>query len=37
MRERVELLGGTFTVTSRHGDGTVVKADLPLTPTGVDV
>jgi len=37
MRERVELLGGTFTVTSRHGDGTVVEATLPLTPAGVDV
>ena len=30
MRERVELLGGTFTVTSRYGEGTVVTAVLPL-------
>jgi signal transduction histidine kinase len=36
MRERVELLGGSFTVTSRHGDGTVVKANLPLTPTSAN-
>ena len=36
MRERVELLGGTFTVTSRHGDGTVVKASLPLTRASAD-
>jgi len=36
MRERVELLGGAFTVTSRLGEGTVVKASLPLTLTSGD-
>lgn len=36
MRERVELLGGTFTVASRRGDGTVVMAALPLSPTSAD-
>jgi signal transduction histidine kinase len=30
MRERVELLGGTFEVTSRRGEGTVVETTLPL-------
>jgi len=29
MRERVELLGGTFTVTTRPGSGTEVQATLP--------
>jgi signal transduction histidine kinase len=37
MRERVELLGGTFNVTSRSGAGTVVKANLPLAPGSGDV
>ena len=36
MRERVEMLGGTFRVTSQHNNGTVVKANLPLTPTSAD-
>ena len=31
MRERVELLGGTFLVWSAAGQGTVVRADFPLT------
>jgi len=31
MRERVEILGGTFYVWSAVGQGTVVRADLPLT------
>ena len=31
MRERVELLGGTFYVWSAVGQGTVVRADIPLT------
>ncbi|MGP1679790.1 MAG: sensor histidine kinase [Burkholderiales bacterium] len=31
MRERVEILGGTFYVWSAVGKGTVVRADLPLT------
>ena len=30
MRERVEILGGTFAVHSAHGQGTVVHASLPL-------
>ena len=30
MRERVEILGGTFYVWSAVGEGTVVRADLPL-------
>ena len=36
MRERVELLGGTFTVTSRPGQGTEVRAVIPLTTAEVD-
>ena len=31
MRERVELLGGTFYIWSAVGQGTVVRADIPLT------
>jgi signal transduction histidine kinase len=31
MRERVEILGGTFYVWSAVGQGTVVRADIPLT------
>jgi PAS domain S-box-containing protein len=31
MRERVEALGGRFTVTTAPGEGTVVEAELPLT------
>ncbi len=30
MRERVELLGGAFAVESRPGEGTTVRADVPL-------
>lgn len=30
MNERVELVGGALTVTSRPGDGTVVEATVPL-------
>jgi signal transduction histidine kinase len=30
MRERVELLGGTFAVESATGEGTIVRARLPL-------
>lgn len=37
MRERVELLGGTFTVTSEHGQGTEVRAVVPLAIAGKDV
>ena len=37
MRERVELLGGTFTLTSTRGQGTVVRAVLPLVPASGDV
>jgi len=36
MRERVELLGGTFAVESRPSGGTVIRANLPLTPTSAD-
>ena len=31
MRERVEVLGGTFYLWSAVGQGTVVRADIPLT------
>jgi signal transduction histidine kinase len=31
MRERVEALGGRFTVTTAPGQGTVVEARVPLT------
>ncbi len=31
MRERVELLGGTFIITTEPGQGTVVEATVPLT------
>ena len=36
MRERVELLGGSFTVESQRDEGTVVRAVLPLTLSGTD-
>jgi len=36
MRERVELLGGTFTVTTRPGSGTEVGASLPLAAEVMD-
>ena len=32
MRERVEILGGTFDVESAPGHGTVIRAALPLAP-----
>ncbi|MDX1524454.1 MAG: ATP-binding protein, partial [Anaerolineae bacterium] len=32
MRERAELLGGQFTLTSSPGHGTTVQAVLPLPP-----
>jgi hypothetical protein len=32
MRERIEILGGTFNVQSTPGKGTVVRAALPLAP-----
>jgi signal transduction histidine kinase len=31
MRERVELLGGTLTLDSGEGEGTVIAAEVPLT------
>jgi signal transduction histidine kinase len=34
MRERAELLGGTFEVRSKPGDGTVVMACWPLAARG---
>lgn len=36
MRERVEILGGTFGVESAPGCGTVVRAALPLAPAEAD-
>jgi len=36
LRERVESLGGTFSVRSKPGDGTTVEATLPLTAFGKD-
>ena len=36
LRERVELLGGTFTVTTRPGSGTGVQASLPLAAEVLD-
>ncbi len=36
MRERVEVLGGTFSVNSAPGRGTVVRASLPMTALEVD-
>jgi signal transduction histidine kinase len=35
MRERTELGSGTFTVRSRPGGGTTVKATLPIEPVSV--
>ncbi|MFO0587416.1 MAG: sensor histidine kinase [Polyangiaceae bacterium] len=32
MRERTELLGGAFHVTSKPGEGTTLRADLPIAP-----
>ncbi|MBI1965386.1 MAG: sensor histidine kinase [Betaproteobacteria bacterium] len=32
MRERVEILGGTFNVQSTPGQGTVIRASLPMAP-----
>jgi signal transduction histidine kinase len=31
MRERVEMVGGTFTLTSTPGQGTTVRAEIPFT------
>ncbi|MBW2269449.1 MAG: hypothetical protein JRH16_12810 [Deltaproteobacteria bacterium] len=33
MRERVELLGGRFELVSQPGEGTRIRADLPLAAT----
>jgi signal transduction histidine kinase len=30
MRERIELIGGTFTIASTAGEGTTIRASLPL-------
>ena len=30
MRERVELVGGQFVITSHHGKGTLIVAEVPL-------
>lgn len=34
MRERVEMVGGTFTIDSTPGRGTTVRADIPLRQNG---
>jgi signal transduction histidine kinase len=34
MRQRVEQLGGMFSVESAPGDGTIVAAQLPAPPAG---
>lgn len=34
MRERISLLGGSFSITSEPGLGTEVSASIPLTPEG---
>ena len=36
MRERVEILGGTFSVQSAPGRGTVIQAELPMAPAEMD-
>ena len=36
IRERAELLGGSVAIESRPGDGTMITAVLPLTPTEPD-
>jgi signal transduction histidine kinase len=36
MRERVEILGGTFSVQSAPGRGTVIRATLPVAPLEVE-
>ncbi len=37
MQERAALLGGTLTIRSRPGEGTVVEGSLPLSPTHQEV
>jgi len=32
MRERAEAIGGSFTISSREGGGTVVSVFLPVRP-----
>jgi signal transduction histidine kinase len=36
MRERVELLGGSFTINSAPGKGTVIRLSMPLTGLGME-
>jgi len=36
MRERVEILGGSFNLQSAPGQGTVIEASLPLQLTGIE-
>lgn len=33
MRERIRMIGGEFVVESRHGEGTLISAKVPLTTT----
>ena len=33
-RERVEMIGGTFSVESAPGKGTTVRAQIPYSPPG---
>ena len=35
MRERIEMVGGQLTIESKRGQGTLVRAELPLHPTKI--
>jgi signal transduction histidine kinase len=32
MKERLEMVGGIFTIQSSPGKGTLIRADIPFTP-----
>jgi signal transduction histidine kinase len=32
MKERVEMIGGQFTIVSKPGTGTTVRAEIPFVP-----
>jgi signal transduction histidine kinase len=36
MRERLEMVGGRFEITSAPGQGTTVTAEMPFSPVGKD-